>query len=470
MKHFWKIMQKTAGRTTMFESYTGASRIKGNLLFFNTVKGIAYGEKVTILHGDREIFGRVASIDGSITLIEILGDTYSLNVEDIRVKFSGKPFEIGVSESMLGRAFNAFGDPIDGMGPLLEEQRMEITGTAYNPVRRIHPNTFVPTGISAIDALNTLVRGQKLPLFSLSGLPTDELVAQMVRQIGAGSGKSAVVFAAIGIKHENADFFIQNILSSGQRKSTAIFMNRADEPSVNAILLARSALTLAEYLAFEKDYHVVTILYDMANYCDALREISSRREEIPSRKGYPGYLYSDLATIYERAGILKGKEGSLTQVAVLTMPDDDITHPIPDLTGYITEGQIVMDRSLHQRGIYPPINVLPSLSRLMNKGIENIHHREANQLYAAYARAKKTEMLASIVGEDEISQTDRIYLDFGRAFEKKFLSQGDHENRSLNESLAIGWELLRHLPRQELTRLRRQDIDRHIGESDASPQ
>jgi len=454
----------------MFEAYRGASRLKGNLLFFKTVEGTVYGEKVLIRHEGREIFGRVASLDESVTLIEILGDTYNLDVEKIRIKFSGKPFEIGVAEAMLGRAFNAFGDPIDGLGPFLHERNMEITGAAYNPVHRIHPNTFVPTGISAVDGLNTLVRGQKLPLFSLSGLPTDELVAQMVRQIGADTEKSAVVFAAIGIKHENADFFVQNILGSGQRKSTAIFMSRADEPSVNALLLARSALTLAEYLAFEKGYHVVTVLYDMTNYCDALREISARREEIPSRKGYPGYLYSDLATIYERAGILKGREGSLTQVPVLTMPDDDITHPVPDLTGYITEGQIVLDRGLHQRGIYPPINVLPSLSRLMNKGITPVHQREANQLYAAYARAKRIEMLASIVGEEEISATDRLYLDFGRAFDKNFLSQGTEENRSLEETLALGWTLLKRLPRQELTRLRKEEIDRYLGETDDTPE
>ena len=450
----------------MFVEYKGAVRIKGNLLFFETVEGVGYGEKVLVRHGEKELFGRVAAVDEKVTLIEVLGNSYDLGVEELRVKFSGEPFMTGVDESMLGRAFNAFSEPIDGMGPVVSEKRMDITGSAYNPAWRVHPHSFVHTGISAIDGLNTLVQGQKLPIFALSGLATDELVAQIVRQIGSAGEKSAVVFAAIGIKHENADFFIRNILGSGQQKNTAVFINRADEPSVNALLLARCALTLAEFLAFEKGYHVVAVLYDMANYCDALREISARREEIPSRKGYPGYMYSDLATIYERAGILKGREGSLTQIPVLTMPDDDITHPIPDLTGYITEGQIVLDRSLHQTGLYPPINVLPSLSRLMNKGIDKVHQREANQLYAAYAKAKRAQMLASIVGEEEISEVDKKYLAFGRAFEAEFLAQDSSENRPLEETLAIGWRLLKTLPVQELTRLKPEDIERHIGHAE----
>lgn len=450
----------------MFTEYKGAVRIKGNLLFFETVEGVGYGEKVVVRQGDRELFGRVVAVDEKVTLIEVLGNSYDLGVAEIRVKFTGEPFSVGVGEMMLGRTFNAFGEPVDRLGPVVVEKHLEISGSAYNPARRVHPRSFVHTGISAIDGLNTLVRGQKLPVFALSGLATDELVAQLVRQIGMMGEKSAVVFAAIGIKHENADFFIRNIMGSGQRKNTAVFVNRADEPSVNALLLARSALTLAEFLAFEKGYHVVAVLYDMANYCDALREISARREEIPSRKGYPGYMYSDLATIYERAGILKGKEGSLTQIPVLTMPDDDITHPIPDLTGYITEGQIVLDRSLHQMGIYPPINVLPSLSRLMNKGIDKVHHREANQLYAAYAKAKRAQMLASIVGEEEVSESDKRYLAFAKAFEEEFLAQESHENRTLEETLAIGWRLLGELPVQELTRLKPEDIEKHIGHAE----
>jgi len=450
----------------MFAEYKGATKIKGNLLFFETVQGIGYGEKVLIRQGEKELFGRIAALDEKVTLIEVLGDSYDLGVERLRIKLSGEPFMADVGESMLGRAFDAFAEPVDGMGAVMAEKRMDIAGSAYNPTCRVHPRDFVHTGISAIDGLNTLVRGQKLPIFALSGVATDELVAQIVRQIGLTGEKSAVIFAAIGIKHENADFFIHNILGSGQQKNTAVFINRADEPSVNALLLVRSALTLAEYLAFEKGYHVVAVLYDMANYCDALREISAGREEIPSRKGYPGYMYSDLATIYERAGILKGREGSLTQIPVLTMPDDDITHPIPDLTGYITEGQIVLDRSLHQKGLYPPIDVLPSLSRLMNKGIDKVHQREANQLYAAYAKAKRAQMLASIVGEEEVSETDRSYLAFGRAFEAEFLAQESQENRSLEKTLAIGWRLLKTLPIRELTRLKPEDIERYIGHAE----
>ncbi len=449
----------------MFVEYKGARRIKGNLLFFETVEGVRYGEKVTVKYAGRELYGRVAALGETVTLIEVLGDTYGIGTEGLRVKFSGEPFRIGVGASMLGRAFNAFGDPVDGMGPVIADSVREIAGSAYNPAKRVHPRDFVHTGISAIDGLNTLVRGQKLPVFALSGVSTDELVAQIVRQIGSMGEKSAVVFAAIGIKHENADFFLKNIMASGQHADTALFVNRADEPSVNALLLARSALTLAEYLAFEKGYHVVAVLYDMSNYCDALREVSAKREEIPSRKGYPGYMYSDLASIYERAGILKGREGSLTQIPVLTMPDDDITHPIPDLTGYITEGQVVLDRTLHQMGIYPPVNVLPSLSRLMNKGIDKRHQREASQLYAAYAKAKRAQMLSSIVGEEEISETDRVYLAFGRAFEREFLSQGPYENRSLEETLAIGWRLLETLPPSELTRLKPEDIQKYIQAS-----
>lgn len=446
----------------MFVEYKGALSLKGNLLFFETVQEAGYGEKVTIRYGDKEINGRVAAVGEKVTLIEILGDSHGLGVEELRVSFSAEPFKIGVSASMLGRAFDAFGEPVDGMGPVICEKRVEIAGSAYNPAHRVHPKDFIETGISAIDGLNTLVKGQKLPIFALSGLSTDELVAQVVRQIGSGEKKSVVVFAAIGIKHENADYFLKSVLASGQHLSTVLFLNRADEPSVNSLLLARSALTLAEYLAFEEGYDVVTVLYDMANYCDALREVSAKREEIPGRKGYPGYMYSDLATIYERAGILKGKEGSLTQIPVLTMPDDDITHPIPDLTGYITEGQIVLDRGLFQSGIYPPVNVLPSLSRLMNKGISKVHQRWANQLYAAYARAKRAQMLASIVGEEEISDVDRSYLEFGRAFEKEFISQSAYERRTLEKSFSIGWRLLRMVPTAELTRLKPEDIEDFI--------
>ncbi len=450
----------------MFIEYKGALSIKGNLLFFETVAGVGYGEKVVVKYGGQEIYGRVAALGEKVTLIEMLGETHGIGVDDLQVRFSGEPFKIAVDESMLGRAFDAFGEPVDAIGPIIAKKRVDIAGSAYNPARRLHPKEAVNTGISAIDGLNTLLKGQKLPIFALSGVSTDELVAQIVRQIKSGTEKSAVLFAAIGIKHENAEYFLKNIMASGQRHKTALFLNRADEPSVNSLLLARSALTLAEYLAFEKEYDVVVVLYDMANYCDALREVSAKREEIPSRKGYPGYMYSDLASIYERAGIFKEKKGSLTQIPVLTMPDDDITHPIPDLTGYITEGQIVLDRGLHQAGIYPPVNILPSLSRLMNKGISKVHQREANQLYAAYAKAKRAQMLASIVGEEEISEIDKSYLKFAKVFEREFVSQGNYENRSLEHTLETGWRLLRMLPDSELTRLKPEDIEEFIDGSE----
>jgi V/A-type H+-transporting ATPase subunit B len=339
---------------------------------------------------------------------------------------------------------------------------LPIGGSAYNPARRDYPKEFVQTGISAIDGLNVLAKGQKLPIFSVAGAPTNELAAQLVRQIRPSNEKGAVVLAAMGIKYEDARYLMQSISSGGNFASTAVFLNLADEPSINTLLLARSALTFAEYLAFEKGYDVVTVLYDMTNYCDALREVSSRREEIPSRKGYPGYMYSDLASIYERAGILKEKEGSLTQIPILTMPDGDITHPIPDLTGYITEGQVVLERELQQRGIYPPINVLPSLSRLMNHASSAQHRRWSAEIYAAYAKAKKAQMLASIIGEGEMGEAERRYLAFGKAFESRFIAQRNDEERTLEETLALGWELLRLLPPESLTRLKPEDISEYL--------
>lgn len=446
----------------MLIEYKGVSRLSGNLIFFKTVEGIRYGERVKIKTKDRVLNGKVIHIDEKLTLIEVLGQTYSLKPEDISVVFTGKPFEIPVSESMLGRIMDFAGKPIDELGDIIPERFSEISGSAYNPYRREYPKDFVHTGISAIDGLNSLVKGQKLPLFAVSGVPTDELVAQIVRQIKSPREKSATIFGAVGIRYETADFLISEISSGGNFFRTAVFMSLADEPSVNSIILVRSALTLAEFLAFDKGYDVVVVLYDMTNYCEALRDLSSKRGEIPSRKGYPGYMYSDLATIYERSGIVKGKEGSITQIPVLTMPDDDITHPIPDLTGYITEGQIVLDRAVHQKGIYPPINVLPSLSRLMNRGVSKLHQRWAHQLYSAYAKAKRVEMLASIVGESEISEVEKLYLQFGRNFEKQFIHQGRYEDRPLDKTLEIGWSLLRALPVEELTRLKEEDINRFI--------
>ena len=448
----------------MIIEYEGALGIKGSLLAFETVEGTGYGERVLVRWKNRRVPGRIVELTEKVTLIEILGQTEGIEVNSIRVRFTGKPFTIPVSERMLGRIFNAFGEPIDKLGGIVSKREADINGEAINPAWRNFPNSFVHTGISAIDGLNTLVRGQKLPVFAVSGVPTDKLVAQLVKQIKipGDNPKTAIVLGMIGIKYEITTELIENIKAGGNFQRTAVFMSLASESCVNHVLVPRAALTLSEYLAFEKEYDVVTVLYDMTNYCDALREMSSRRDEIPGRKGYPGYMYSDLATIYERAGLIKGKKGSLTQIPVLTMPDDDITHPIPDLTGYITEGQIVLDRGLFKKGIYPPINVLPSLSRLMNQGISKLQRRWANQIYSAYARSKRVEMLAAIIGESELSDTDRKYLEFGRAFEKEFLTQEENEDRPLEETMKIGWKLLAILPDTELTRLTEKDIKEHV--------
>ena len=446
----------------MIIEYTGAQKLKGTLLFFEPIEGIQYGGKVVIRSEEKILNGKVAALSENVMLIEILGEPYGLDIDNLKVHFSGSVFELGVSTEMLGRVMDAFGKPTDERGEIHSEKFLPIGGSAYNPVRRAYPKDFIQTGISAIDGLNVLVKGQKLPVFSVAGASTNELAAQLVRQIRPSRKNGAVVFAAIGIKYEDAEYLIQSINAGGNFDSTAIFLNLADESSINALLLVRSALTFAEYLAFEKGYDVITVLYDMTNYCDALREVSSRREEIPSRKGYPGYMYSDLASIYERAGILKDHAGSLTQIPILTMPDGDITHPIPDLTGYITEGQIVLERGLQQKGIYPPINVLPSLSRLMNHGATPQHRRWSAEIYAAYAKAKKAEMLASIIGEEEMGEAERNYLAFGKAFEQRFITQGNEENRTLKQTLAIGWELLKLLPADTLTRLKPEDISEYL--------
>ncbi len=446
----------------MIIEYTGAQKLKGTLLFFEPIRDIRYGEKVVIRSEGKTLNGKVAALSQSVMLIEILGEPYGLNIDNLRVQFTGNIFELGVSDKMLGRVMDAFGEPTDDKGEIRHDKLLPIGGSAYNPVQRAYPNDFIQTGISAIDGLNVLVKGQKLPIFSVAGASTNDLAAQLVRQITPSGKNGAVVFAGIGIKYEDAQYLIQSIRSGGNFERTAIFLNLADEPSINALLLVRSALTFAEYLAFEKGYDVIAVLYDMTNYCDALREVSSRREEIPSRKGYPGYMYSDLASIYERAGILKESAGSLTQIPILTMPDGDITHPIPDLTGYITEGQIVLERELQQKGIYPPINVLPSLSRLMNHGASDQHRRWSAEIYAAYAKAKKAEMLAAIIGEEEMGETEQRYLAFGKAFERQFITQRNEENRTLEQTLAIGWKLLALLPPTALTRLKPQDIAEHF--------
>ena len=446
----------------MIIEYTGVKKLKGSLLFFEPIDKVLYGEKVIIRSEEKSVYGKVISLSETLMLIEILGEPYGINIENIKVHFTGSTFELGVSEKMLGRVLNAFGEPTDEKGEIIYEKHLSIGGSAYNPAHRNYPKDFIQTGISAIDGLNSLIKGQKLPIFSVAGAATNEVAAQLVRQIQPSNKKTAVVFAAMGIKYEDAMYLMKSISGGDNFSSTTIFLNLANEASINTLLLARTALTFAEYLAFEKGYDVVAVMYDMTNYCNALREVSSRREEIPSRKGYPGYMYSDLASIYERAGILHNKEGSLTQIPILTMPDGDITHPIPDLTGYITEGQIVLERELQQKGIYPPINVLPSLSRLMNHGTSDQHRRLSSEIYSAYAKAKKAQMLASIIGEGEMGKIEKDYLEFGKAFETRFINQGKTEERTLDDTLNIGWELLKLLPIESLTHLKPEDISKYF--------
>ena len=377
--------------------------------------------------------------------------------------------ELALSEDILGRVFNGVGMPVDGLGPIIPEKSVDVNGMPLNPCMREYPRNFIQTGISAIDCLTTLIRGQKLPIFSGNGLPHDELAAQIVRQARLGSDSDeefAIVFGAMGVKHDVAEFFKKTFEDSGASSHVVMFMNLANDPVIERLITPKVALTAAEYLAFEKGMHILVILTDMTSFAEAMREVSSSKGEIPSRKGYPGYLYSELATIYERAGIIEGSTGSVTQIPILTMPNDDITHPIPDLTGYITEGQIVLDRALHQTAIYPPINVLPSLSRLMKDGIGEGYTRAdhpdlANQIFSSYAHVGEARALASVIGEDELSPLDKQYLVFGNAFEKKFLSQDHDENRSIIDTLNKGWELLRLLPREELDRIDTKILDKY---------
>jgi V/A-type H+-transporting ATPase subunit B len=394
-------------------------------------------------------------------MIQVFEGTSGLSPQDVKVKFLGKGMELGVSMDMLGRVFDGFGRPIDDGPAVIPEKYLNVNGNPMNPYSRDYPNEFIQTGISTIDLLNTLVRGQKLPLFSGSGLPHSRIAAQIARQarVLKTGERFAVVFAAMGITFEESEFFASDFRRTGAIERSVLFMNLADDPPIERIALPRMALTAAEYLAYEKDMHVLVILIDLTNYCEALREISAARREVPGRRGYPGYLYTDLSTIYERAGRIKGKKGSITQIPVLTMPEDDKTHPIPDLTGYITEGQIMIHRGLHAQGIYPPVDVLPSLSRLKDKGIGEDKTREdhsdlMNQLYSAYARGKDAKELAVVLGESALSEADVLFVKFSDAFEDRFVRQGEDENRSIEESLRIGWDLLAMLPRNELKRVR----------------
>lgn len=390
-------------------------------------------------------------------------------LRNTHTRLTGHPMEIAVSESMLGRTFNGIGEPIDGLGDIVSDVKLDINGKPLNPVTREYPRNYIRTGISAIDGLTTLIRGQKLPIFSGNGLPHDQLAAQIVQQASLGDDSDeefAIVFAAMGVKYDVAEYFRRTFAESGVSSHVAMFVNLANDPVVERLLTPKIALTLAEYLAFEKGMHILVILTDMTSFAEAMREVSSSKGEIPSRKGFPGYLYSELATIYERAGIVAGVNGSVTQIPILTMPNDDITHPIPDLTGYITEGQIVLDRTLQGQSIYPPINVLPSLSRLMKDGIGEGYTREdhqavANQLFSCYAKVGDARALASVIGEDELSPIDKKYLEFGKAFETRFVGQDVHENRSILDTLTIGWELLGMLPREELDRIDTKILDQY---------
>ncbi|MDW2800436.1 V-type ATP synthase subunit B [Clostridium boliviensis] len=458
--------------------YLGLSAINGPLVVLEGVQNAAFDEIVEMtVAGKTQKLGRIIEVYEDKAIIQVFGGTEGLALRNVHTRLTGHPMELAVSEDMLGRTFNGIGEPIDGLGDINSEIYLDINGKPLNPVTREYPRDYIRTGISAIDGLMTLIRGQKLPIFSGNGLPHDELAAQIVQQASLGddseSGENfAVVFAAMGVKYDVADFFRRTFEESGVSDHVAMFINLANDPVVERLITPKVALTLAEYLAFEKGMHILVILTDMTAYAEALREVSSSKGEIPSRKGYPGYLYSELASIYERAGIVKGRHGSVTQIPILTMPNDDITHPIPDLTGYITEGQIVLDRNLYGQSVYPPINVLPSLSRLMKDGIGEgftraDHQGVANQLFSCYAKVGDARALASVIGEDELSPIDKKYLVFGKEFENRFVGQGNHSNRKILETLTIGWELLGLLPRAELDRIDTKVLDQYYKETTA---
>ncbi len=450
--------------------YRTIREIKGPLLIVEGTKDVAYGEVVKIRGPDgKERLGQVLEAREDMAVVQVFEGTRGLDIRDTSVRFLGDTLKIGVSLEMLGRVFDGTGRPIDGGPEIIPEEMRDINGYPINPSAREYPREFIQTGISTIDGMNTLVRGQKLPIFSGSGMPHNEIAAQIARQAklrGKGE-KFAVVFVAMGITAEEANFFRQEFERTGALERTVLFLNLANDPAIERIVIPRMGLTAAEYLAYDKDMHVLVILTDMTNYCEALREISAAREEVPGRRGYPGYMYTDLATIYERAGRIRGRKGSITQIPILTMPDDDMTHPIPDLTGYITEGQIVLSRSLHHRGIYPSINPLLSLSRLMKEGIGEGRTREdhagvANQLYAAYAEGLRLRDLVAVVGEEALSEEDRILLRFADEFEEKFITQGRDEDRSIEDTLTIAWNLLALLPRTYLKKIDKKYIEKYL--------
>ena len=458
----------------MRKEYKTIREVAGPLMLVDQVEGVKYDELVEIEQSDGRIrLGKVLEINQDKALLQLFEGSQGLRITDSSAKFLGHSIELAVAPDMLGRVFDGMGRPIDGGAELIPEKRLDINGAPINPAARDYPNEFIQTGVSAIDGLNTLVRGQKLPVFSGSGLPHANLAAQIARQAkvrGTGEG-FAVVFAAVGITFEEADFFTSDFRATGAIDRTVTFINLANDPAIERIATPRMALTAAEYLAYDLGMHVLVIITDLTNYAEALREVSAARKEVPGRRGYPGYLYTDLATMYERAGRIKGNPGSITMIPILSMPEDDITHPIPDLTGYITEGQIILGRELHRKGVTPPINVLPSLSRLKDKGIgrgktREDHANTMNQLFAAYSRGKDAKELAVILGDAALSDTDKLYAKFADAFEEEYVSQGFYTNRSIEETLDLGWKLLSILPRTELKRIRDEYLDKYLPKAE----
>jgi len=453
----------------MLKEYTSVSEISGPLMIVEKVKGVAYAElvEVTTPAGEKRL-GQVLEVRDDKAVIQLFEGTSGIDTKNTKVRFVGETMKLGVSGEMLGRVFDGVGKPIDNMPEVIPEKRLDVNGQAINPYTRDHPAEFIQTGVSTIDMNNTLVRGQKLPIFSGSGLTHNQLAAQIARQavVLGKEEKFAVVFAAMGITNEEALFFRQEFERTGSLGNVIMFLNLANDPAIERIITPRIALTAAEYLAYDKDMHVLIILTDMTNYCEALREISAARSEVPGRRGYPGYMYTDLATVYERAGRIKGRKGSLTQMPILSMPDDDITHPIADLTGYITEGQFVLSRDIHRKAIYPPVDVLPSLSRLMKNGIGEgktriDHANVSDQLYAAYAKGRELRDLVAVIGKESLSELDNKYLEFADKFESLFVKQGYEENRAIEETLSLAWQLLSDLPQAELKRIKKEFIEQH---------
>ncbi len=457
----------------MYKEYKTIREVVGPLMLVEGVEGVKYDELVEVVQENGETRrGKVLEVKDDKAVVQLFENTQGLKISTAKARFLGRSMSLAVSEDMLGRVFSGLGEPRDGGASVMPEKVMDVNGMPINPAARDYPNEFIQTGISAIDGLNTLVRGQKLPVFSMSGLPHADLAAQIARQakVLSSDDKFAVVFAAIGITYEEAEYFVEDFRRTGAIERTVLFTNLANDPAIERIATPRMALTCAEYLAFEKGMHVLVIMTDITNYAEALREVSAARKEVPGRRGYPGYLYTDLASLYERAGRIKGRKGSITQIPILTMPEDDKTHPIPDLTGYITEGQIILSRELYKKGVNPPIDVLPSLSRLKDKGIgagktREDHADTMNQLFAAYARGKESKELSAILGDSALTATDKLYAEFAEQFEQQYVSQGFDTDRTIEQTLDIGWQLLKILPRSELKRISEKYIDKYLGSS-----